>query len=54
MNHIKRLIEIYYMLYCIYTQSFVIIKMKKIVDLIIDFDDSKMLNIIDTNHIFQG
>ena len=54
MNHIKRLIETYYILYCAYTKNFVIIKKKKIVDSIINFDDSKILSIIDTNHIFQG
>ena len=52
MNHIKRLIEIYYMLYYVYIQSFVIIKKEEIIDPMIDFDDSKILNIIDTNHIF--
>ena len=43
----------YIIFYYVYTQSFVIIKKEKIVDSEIDFDDSKILCINDTNHIFQ-
>ena len=53
MNHIKKLIETHYMIYWICTQSFVIIKKKKIVDPMIDFDDYKILKNYDTNYIFQ-
>ena len=39
--------------YCAYTQSFIIIKKEETVDPMIDFDDSKILSIDDTNHVFQ-
>ena len=44
-----------YIIYFIYacTQIFVIIKKGEIVNLIVDFYDSKILSIIDTNHVFQ-
>ena len=39
--------------YCVYTQSLVIIKKEEIVDLMIDFDDFKILSDYDTNHVFH-
>ena len=46
---LKHIIYFYYA----YTQSFIIIKKRKIIDPKIDFNDSKILSIDDTNHIFQ-
>ena len=39
--------------YCACTQNFIIIKKEEIIDSEIDFDDSKILSINDTNYVFQ-
>ena len=41
------------MFICVYTQNFVIIKKEEIVNLMIDFDDNKILSNYSTKHMFQ-
>ena len=56
MIHVGNLIKTYYVIFiiCAYTQSFVIIKKKEIIDPIIDFDDYQTLSNYDSNHVFEG
>ena len=53
MIYTNQLVEIYFFYFYAYTQSFAIIKKKKIVDLMIDFDDCQTLSIYESNFVFQ-
>ena len=46
--------NILFIFYCAYTQDFVIIKKRKIIDHEINFDNSKILSKNITNPVFQG